>query len=47
MKSIRSPISNIFINHGEERSGEALAQVIQSQFGLTAKRPKLGDEFKL
>ena len=47
MKSIRSPIANIFINHGEERSGEALAQVIQSQFGLTAKRPKLGDEFKL
>ena len=47
MKSIRCPISNVFINHGEEKSSEALAQVIQNSFGCSVIVPKLGDEFKL
>jgi metallo-beta-lactamase family protein len=47
MKSIRSPLSNVFVNHGEEKSSQTLAQVIQNSFACSAIVPKLGDEFKL
>lgn len=40
-------IKQIFLNHGDEESREALAKIIKDKFSITAKLPKFGESFEI